>query len=514
MPKTQITTANRTLTQTERFPAFKFQNKGEKARLALLDIQVDPATGRHVLAPWFDWVHRLEKPEEKDGQPVKKKITKKDRDGNETETLVWATEWVGNPICLGDDSILRDKGADPANCPVCLAVSQHPEAAANNGFGPPIVRYAMNVVRYSTRPGSYVVSDPFSAQIVVLAFTDKRFNRLDDLNNKVAERGAFPGSNPERPVAISDVDILLECEEPNWQRYSIDTAEGWSVRLQSQAAYDYIQALWTGEGQRATDEQLQLACGRPVQNRAYLDEDIRKVADGWRKALNGAPAAQTTDIMGMSFGGAQSSVQAGMGALMTELGQPAANGAVPQAAGPVPATPAPSAAPLTGPVPATAPVSVPATQPAPLANPQAAPVSQPVPASPAPSALPQQAVAVPAPPQPVTPAQALAAAGPPGLGQFAAPAQQASQPSALQQAAAPELAALAAQQMAALQQAGVPGALLPGAVPATAPAPPQAAPQAPADLFAAPAPGAAPAGPSPDFAALTNFGQDQPPAAG
>jgi len=486
MPRTTITPENRTTADTERWPPFKFVNKDERARVSCLEVQWSPDGARQVPAPWYEWVHRLERPKEKDGQPLQKKVTRRDRDGNETTEMVWDIDWVSSPICLGDKAILADKHIDPVNCPACRAADEHPSFP---GLTPPVIRYAMNIVRFSTRPGGWILAEPFSAQILVWAFTEKRFGRLDDLNRKVAARGNVaaqcPNGATERPMDLSDVDLLLgPCEDINWQRYDIDLDEGWALWKQSQPAVNFISALWFGEGNRASDEQLQAACGKPVTNRAYLDSDIAKTIAGWNKALNGPGAAPTVDALGMNFGGqpAQAAMANGMTAMAAELGQPMP--AAPSMA--VPAVPQPTVQPQPSgpqsPPPAILPQGVPAvTQ----------PTVQPTPPGPAPVA--QQVI-----PAPATPEQMLAAAGAPGLGQFApqpvqpaAPQPAAPQPpSAFMQAAAPELAALQAAQMQHLQARGVPVPPTPSPAPATALVP--AVPAAP--VTAAPAPPTAPAG--------------------
>jgi hypothetical protein len=508
MGRTSIVPENRVSTDTERFPAFKFSMKGEHGRIACLERQQLP-NGANVLVPWMEFVHRMETVEEKDGQPLQKERKWKGKDGQEHAEMVWATQWVSSPICLGDKAVLLDKGMDVGNCPVCKASQDNPEITQHRGLGAPIVRYAMNVVKFSLRPGGFILAEPFGAQILVWAFTEKRFNRLDDLNRKLAERGELQfrtadGAVGVRPFDITDVDLLLgPCEDANMQKYEIDVAEGQAMWRRSAPTVQYIQQLWLGAGMRATDDQLQLACGKPVTNRGYLDSDILKVVTGWNKALRGGPAP-SMDPFGASFSGAQGAqdMTTGMGTMLDTLGA--------QAAG-VPAVPQPAVAPAQAPT--VQPQQPPAVPQVP-ATPQ--PTVQPTPAGPPPPAA-QYAL----PPAPPTPEQMAAAGGGYGLEQFAPPPLQAPPGQPLAQAAAPGWG------MTGLQAPGVPAD--PMAVP-QAPAPPQPIPAAPAaapappastvpptgtstipapaaapDLFAAPVPTAAPQGAAVEFDVLADF---------
>jgi hypothetical protein len=389
----------------------------------------------------------------------------------------------------------------------------------------------MPVLKYSTRPGGWLLSDPFGAEVLVWAFTEKRFARLDDLNRKVADRGAYTDRMPDgtagqRPCALSDVDVLLgPCEDVGWQRFAIDTADGPALWTTRQDLVDFVTARWRGE--HPTDDQLQLACGKAVTNRAYLDEDIRKTVAGWNKALHGAGAAPAVDPMAMSFGGdaAQQSVQQGMAGMAAELGVPLAQAAPDAApfpggagvAGPPAGAPQQAPVPGPGPVAPSAPMQVPPTAPSPAPAMAAAAqlATQMQPASAAPVAAPAQP-ALTAPPTGIS----TTAPGGYGMEQFAplqpSAAQAAPQQlpgAALAQAVAPDMTQLAAQQAAMLAAAGVPQQLLPQAVggpvppqaaPAAVPAPPAApvaAPSTPAPGPSAAAPPARPAVPDNLFAA-------------
>ena len=326
------------------------------------------------------------------------------------------------------------------------------------------------------------------------SFTEKRFNRLDDLNRKLEERGELQFRRPDgsvgvRPYDITDVDLLLgPCNDHRMQKYEIDVAEGLAMWRRSPATIQYIQQLWLGAGMRATDEQLQLACGRPVTNRNYLDSDIQKAVSGWTKALRGGPAP-TVDPFGASFGGqqGQQDMAAGMGQMADELATP-----------PVPQPPM-------QPQMAVPPVPQPTVQPAvpqPPVPPQVPAVPQPTVQPTPPGPMPPQTMDM--PPAPPTQAQLNTMAGGHGLEQFAPPP-----PSPLAQAAGPDMAALQAQQQWAMQNAGVPQQMLP-------PPPALTAPQPPQQPFPGPMPGMTPAAPvaapSPPASTAPPTGTYTPPA--
>jgi len=557
MPRTTIVTENRTSQDVDRFAAFKFQNKGEHARVAVAptDLTWSPDGSRLVLAPWFEWVHRIEKPEEKDGIPLQKEISFKGRDGNTTTKMVWATTWVSSPICFGDKTRLREnRGIDPDNCPVCAKTQEFPEYVAHGAFAPAKIRYAIPVMKYATQPGGWIVAEPFSMTMLVWAFTEARFSRLDDLGKKLIDRGMLqdpnvPNGSGQRPVGAGDVDLLLgPCEDQHMQKYVIDVAEGYSVWRQRQDGIQWANALCQ-TANMPTEDQLQLACGKPVTNRAYLDRDLQETVDGWHKALGGpsASSAQVSDALGAHFGGqqVQQAMANGMAAMAAEFGH-AAPGAA-QMMPMVPGIPVPGMA-----VPS---VPQPTVQPAP--NPQVVPQPE-VPAVPEPSVQPNPpgpmgpqggpglgghgleqftSPGVPGPPQmppmpaspqfaPIPVQPGFAPPMPPTMDTAAMQLQQAVQPPAppseLMQAAAPELAQIQAQQNAALAGAGVSPGMLPPmpAAPAAAPGlPASTAPQMPISTSPPapqpPMPGTAPAGtlpgPSPAATPADLFTPPAPP---
>lgn len=392
MPRTSIT-ADIPGGGAERPPILKMSAKGEVQRLALWDIEVKPDGSREI-SPWFEWVHNMKAPEVKDGVALKEKV--KGKDGS--ETLKWKLAFVGAHICLGDGSVLAQKGMDPANCPTCEAVRRNRDL----GGWAAELRYAMNVIRYSIRPDGYALVAPPSAQILPWAFPVSRMRQLRELSQKVANDVVPDGRGGTRPKSLMDVDILLgPCEDPGYQRYPIDRLDGPPAWAHPQVM-SVLQELWFGDNgaNRFSDEKLQAACGRIQTNRAYLEADIRKGEDAWNTALH-AGAVPAADPMAAAFQGNR-----GLAEMNTSL-------------------------------------DAMAQQAAQLGQPQAAPVADPFSGGPG---VAQPAAAPAAAGQP-----AAAAPVAPGVVDPFAP-----QGQALQQAAAPEMAQMAAQQQAALAAAGAP----------------------------------------------------------
>jgi hypothetical protein len=574
--RTTIITGNRTTTEVDRFAAFKFQANGERARLHVMDSQWLPDGSRQVLAPWFEWVHRIERPNEVDGQPVQKRITIKAKKAGEEDTtrLVWDTKWVGSPICMGNKEFLREnKGLDPANCPVCARAREHPELVSQRAIEPARVRYAMNVIRYATRTGGFLLAEPLNMTVMTWSFPETRFARLDSLDMKVGERfgGAIQvpmpdGSQRQRPFGLCDTDLLLgPCSDHGMQKYDIDVAEDWAAFLTVQGGREYYAQLCVPD-QMASDDQLQLACGKPVENLGWLERDLQDTVAGWGRALGWGQAGGPVPQPNVGQIPAQPDMTTGMTAMANEAAQSAQFGGTAPGMPPAPQLPGPPAAGVPT-------VTQPSVQPMPP-GPQAPTPAQP--GLPGVPTVPQPTVA-PSPPGPPAPQVAVPSLPPPtglggvpiggpGLEQFAPPG-----PSglgnlppgqALQAAAAPELAQMQQAQMAALAAGGVPGTMLPpsgpalpvplpspgavqAAVPATPSLPipgPSAAPAAvpgppassapptgiptsplpmpqpspvpgpagaaPEALFTAPAP-PAPAQDAAEFSALANFGQPQ-----
>lgn len=283
MPRQPIAEEHRTNAGGDTFPRLKFREKGEKGRVAFYE------------KPWKEWVHQLRAPViGEDGRPQKEK--RESRWGKPYE--VFETEFVSNPICLGGIGVLDVKGVDPDSCPVCAAAM----SASGEANLKPRQRFAANIVRYFTKPGSYDLRIPFGCTVEVWAFSDNMYDDLLDLQKEL----------PDQNIQLHDV--LLECEVVEFQRVKMGTrlVPGWQ---EHQEGVSIIQQLLAEPGNTATDAQLREACGRD-RDKAYMQEDADLVLRRWRQIteIGSTESAGSGDTA--SLGGGAKDLQGGIDNLM------------------------------------------------------------------------------------------------------------------------------------------------------------------------------------------------------
>jgi hypothetical protein len=201
---------NKTTTSSD-YPRLKLE-KGEKARIVCLE------------NPEAAFVHTLRAPKLINGMP--KMITRERQNGETFED--YDQDFIGRPICLGDEGILEERGSDPKNCPICKMASEGDMAQS------PQRRFAMHVFKYATRTGTTEIIEPFSGQLVVWSFTDKIFGKL------------------------------------------VDFATEWGNLQASPDRRNYVAVMFR-ENQT---KDLASFCGRR-QDRRYLEEDLDKVRQRW-----------------------------------------------------------------------------------------------------------------------------------------------------------------------------------------------------------------------------------------
>jgi hypothetical protein len=251
------------------YPRLRLE-KDQRARIVCLE---DPVYG---------YTHNLRAPKVVNQGPV---YEVSDRDGSQ----IMKMDFIGRPLCLGDNGILADRGVDPKNCPICRAASESDTVAK------PQRRFAMHVISYSILPGKFEVATPFTVQLLAWSFADSVFNKLADF---VAEHGPLPQR-----------DLLLgPCTRPAFQTYDI----GISGRLAVWAAgggglpkeETQARTIATFKGNRCPD--LMVFVGRSVPEH-YMLEDLDRIAQRWRivqrhqeaptaDPLGAAAAAQDKDL--------------------------------------------------------------------------------------------------------------------------------------------------------------------------------------------------------------------------
>ncbi len=145
MGRMAFSSENRTNSKQE-YPKLKLE-KNEVARIVIIEKE-----------PWREFVHTLTMPKIEDGTVVMQ--TRQRRDGSEFQEH--ATDFVGRPLCLGDEETMLLRGSDPDNCPLCS------EAISSPGVIPVAVpRFAAQVLKYATKPGSATLRTPFSVELAV-----------------------------------------------------------------------------------------------------------------------------------------------------------------------------------------------------------------------------------------------------------------------------------------------------------------------------------------------------------
>lgn len=267
-----------------RFPQIEMTKKGEIARFCVIE------------KPDMQWVHFLKAPVVEDGEVVKE--VRKRKSGEEYET--YRMDFIGRPICLGADKVLRENGGlDPDNCPACEIAK-----ASAGDVDPPEQRFAVNVVQYGIAGGGDSPEDialPFGAQIRVWAFTGNQYLELLKIQKEIGD--------------LRYHDITLTCEDPNWKRFKM----GFKMKPgYQQAPEGYMRQLLSNPKNRATDEQLQQACGRSV-SRQFIEDDVAMVLGRWRQVRQ-IGSGKNAEVNAAQVGGG--SLDESLGALLENTALP------------------------------------------------------------------------------------------------------------------------------------------------------------------------------------------------
>ena len=256
MPRVEFTSENKVATTNYDYPKLKLK-KDERARILLLE------------APVREYVHTLRKPQIINGEPQMFTDTRKDG----TKFQNYKMDFLSRPICLGDATILEDKGSDPKNCPMCKLAHTNPDFT-----GAPQRRYAMHVIRYRTKGGSNDLVTPYSVETLVWSFTDKTFNKIADFREEWDD--------------LRKHDLLLgPCVNELYQQFDITVSS---------------KAAWLEDSERKTltartfkENQipdLTIACGS-VKEKRWIEEDLAGITEAWT-AVNGHTASshESTDL--------------------------------------------------------------------------------------------------------------------------------------------------------------------------------------------------------------------------
>lgn len=230
-----------------------YLDQNERARIVCIEAQ-----------PEVNYVHTLRAPSIINGQVVMEKV--RNKDGSMSEKV--KSEFVGKHLCFGNPNVLSEKEKDVDNCPTCAA------SQTNDCIEEPRRRFAMHVIQYKTKPGSHSIQDPFQAELVVWAFTDRVFNTLVDITTEHGD--------------LRQRDLLLgPCENKMYQNFDIQVG-GSAQWLATPENTDLVKRLYS---QNKLDD-LTPAIARKA-TREQVQEDIQKVIRLNAQAYGGGSEALT-----------------------------------------------------------------------------------------------------------------------------------------------------------------------------------------------------------------------------
>jgi hypothetical protein len=233
------------------FPRLKLEKDGRARILCIED-------------PTFAYVHELRAPKIVDGKP---NIVTIERNGSKTQDF--EKDFIGRQLCLGDLEAVSDKGVDASRCPACQ------RSTVTDEVDPPKRRFAMPVIVYATKPGSFELRTPFSCELQVWGFTDRHYNTLVDLVSEWGENGK-----------IRNHDLCLgPCKSAAFQQFEIKAAST-AAWLQDEDRKQLV--METYRANRPAN--LEIFCGRQVQ-RDWMIQDLEKVRERWAIANGRGPSA-------------------------------------------------------------------------------------------------------------------------------------------------------------------------------------------------------------------------------
>jgi hypothetical protein len=241
MPRIDFDVKNKVAQTNYDYPKLKLKN-GERARV-LVGLE----------SPVREYVHTLRKPQVINGVPQMIKATRKDGSTYDDYKM----DFLSRPLCLGDASVLAKEGSDVRNCPMCALAKQHPDMTSA-----PQRRYAMHVIRYKTKAGTFDLITPYSIEVLVWSFTDRIFNQIADAANEWGD--------------LRKHDLLLgPCTNETFQQFEMSV--GAKAAWLEDASRKALTAQAFAENQI---EDLAIACGSKKEKR-WVDEDLNKIREAW-----------------------------------------------------------------------------------------------------------------------------------------------------------------------------------------------------------------------------------------
>lgn len=262
MPRVAFTNENKVATVNYDYPKLSLK-KDEKARI-LVGLE----------DPIYEYVHTLRKPLVVDGVPVMTTATRKDKSTYETNEM----QFVGRPLCLGDATILSEKGSDPAHCPMCKLAKDYPDYAQ-----PPQRRFAMHVIRYRTKASTFNVATPFSVELLVWAFGDRVFNQLVEAREEWKD--------------LRKHDLQLTCKTEKFQQFEIN------VGASAEWLTDPERKALVAQTFRDNQIDLTIACGTS-KKREWIEQDVAAVLEAWAEVKGAESSSGLDEGLDSLFSGA------------------------------------------------------------------------------------------------------------------------------------------------------------------------------------------------------------------
>jgi hypothetical protein len=261
MPRAAISETFKTADGVDQYDYLKLDT-GEWARLLVIDDE----------NAWWEWVHSMRAPViDDEDMPVM--VNKTRRDGS-SAGLDYSMGFVGQRICLGDPSVVEDKGLDVARCPACESAGHGTKGMA------PERRFAVPVIRYKCkkRNSTDLQSTP-GGDILVWKLGQRLYNQLID--NKKAIRELLEIPEEQKTFPLRSADIVIECEDGNFNRLAFKPPMRPAYR--DPKVFEWVKELKADKDIWPTDAQLKAACGRDG-DRDHMVMDVQSVEDRWRKA--------------------------------------------------------------------------------------------------------------------------------------------------------------------------------------------------------------------------------------
>lgn len=259
MGRVGFTESNKKSTNNFDFPKLKL-NQGEKARIVV-----------GLEDPVMEYVHTLRKPQIVNGVPQMETAKRK----NGEEYQAYKKDFVGNPICLGRDEVLDDKGLDKDMCPMCALAAENPDYT-----DAPKRRYAMHVMRYRTKGNTSDVAQPFSVELLVWSFTQTVFNKLVDIRNEI-EGGD-----------LRKHDLILgPCTNQTFQQFDITPGLKRAEWMASQERGATFKETWL-ENQIPD---LTIAVGSKKREE-WIKQDVETIREAWAEVKAYESGDTSTDL--------------------------------------------------------------------------------------------------------------------------------------------------------------------------------------------------------------------------